>query len=290
MRILAIATATLLIATASPVGQTRPGGQDFGVPAAAGVVVSATDVASDIGAAILSRGGNAVDAAVATALALAVTYPFAGNIGGGGFMIVRTPDGRATAFDYREKAPLKATPTMYLNEKGEIDRSLTAAGYLAPGVPGTVRGMALAHQRFGKLPWRDVVQPAVEVASNGFLIPASLARGLNSEVRGAMSRFPASVDAYGARRRPVESGRSPLAAGSGENPQRHLRESGRVLHRLDCRPHCRRHGEQRRPDFARGSGGLQSRRARASQGHVPGLRHRFDAAAELGRHGAPSKR
>jgi len=171
-------------------------GPDLGVPAPAGVVVSASDVASDIGAAILTKGGNAVDAAVATAFALAVTHPFAGNIGGGGFMVVRTPDGKATTFDYREKAPLKSTPTMYLNAKGDIDISLTNAGYLAPGVPGTVRGMALAHSRFGKLPWHDVVQPAVDIAANGFVISGSLARGLNSEIRGAMSRFPASVAAY----------------------------------------------------------------------------------------------
>ena len=197
MRLPAIIVAALVIATASPTGQTSAGGPEFGVPAPTGVVVSATDIASDIGAAILSKGGNAVDAAVATAFALAVTYPFAGNIGGGGFMVVRTPDGKATTFDYRERAPLKSTPTMYLDEKGEIVRALTAAGYLAPGVPGTVRGMALAHQRFGKLPWRDLVQPSVEIAANGFLMPASLARGLNGEVRGAMRNFPASVDAYG---------------------------------------------------------------------------------------------
>ncbi|HEX5070856.1 MAG TPA: gamma-glutamyltransferase [Vicinamibacterales bacterium] len=170
---------------------------DLGVQAPAGIVVSASDVASDIGAAILTQGGNAVDAAVATAFALAVTHPFAGNIGGGGFMVVRMPDGKATTFDYREKAPLKSTPTMYLNAKGDIDISLTNAGYLAPGVPGTVRGMALAHSRFGKLPWHDVVQPAVDIAANGFVMSASLARGLNGEIRGAMSRFPASVAAYG---------------------------------------------------------------------------------------------
>ena len=191
---------SLLVLSVAPFGQQAPAAPnpaDLGVLAPAGVVVSATEVSSDIGAEILSRGGNAVDAAVATAFALAVTFPVAGNIGGGGFMVVRTPDGKATTFDYRERAPLKATPTMYLNEKGEIDRTLTAAGYLAPGVPGTVRGMALAHQRFGKLPWRDVVQPSVEIASRGFLMPASLARSLNTELRGAMSRFPASVDAYG---------------------------------------------------------------------------------------------
>src|SRR5688572_25463077 len=104
---------------------------DLGVAAKDGVVVSSSDFASDIGAAILARGGTAVDAAVATAFAMAVTYPFAGNIGGGGFMIVRQPDGSATTFDFREKAPGKSTPTMYLDAQGNINRSLTAAGYLA---------------------------------------------------------------------------------------------------------------------------------------------------------------
>ncbi len=205
MRTLFIAALALLLVPALPAGRTaqvNPGqtagmSPDLGVAAPAGVVVSASDVASDIGAAILTKGGNAVDAAVATAFALAVTHPFAGNIGGGGFMVVRTPDGKTTTFDYREKAPLKSTPTMYLNDKGDIDIRLTNAGYLAPGVPGTVRGMALAHQRFGKLPWRDVVMPAVEIASSGFVISASLARGLNGEIRGAMKAFPASVEAYG---------------------------------------------------------------------------------------------
>ena len=138
-----------------------------------------------------------MDAAVATAFALAVTHPTAGNIGGGGFMIVRTPDGRATTFDYREKAPGKATPTMYLGADGNIDRSLTARGYLAPGVPGTVRGMAMAHAKFGKLPWKQVVTPAADLAGKGWLMSGTLARGLNSEVAGSMKAFPASVAAYG---------------------------------------------------------------------------------------------
>src|SRR6188768_4289994 len=182
----ALAAFVVILVALIPAGpRTAP---DLGVPAREGVVVCTSAPACDAGASILARGGDAVDAAVATAFALAVTHPSAGNIGGGGFMIVRAPDGKATAFDYRERAPLKSTPTMYLNAKGEIDRSLTAAGYLAPGVPGTVRGMALAHQRFGKLPWRDVVQPAVEIASRGFLLPSSTARSLNTEVRGAMSR------------------------------------------------------------------------------------------------------
>ena len=201
MRTPALIALTLLAVHAAapggPVAAQRMPQPDFGVSSRSGVVVSATGVASDVGAAILARGGNAVDAAVATAMALAVTHPTAGNLGGGGFMIVRTPDGRATTFDYREKAPGQSTPTMYVGKDGNIDRSLTAAGYLAPGVPGTVRGMAMAHAKFGKLPWRDVVVPAAEVAAKGFMVTASLARGLNSELNGAMRRFPASVAAYG---------------------------------------------------------------------------------------------
>lgn len=169
---------------------------ELGVPAKDGVVVSSSDLASDIGAAVLARGGTAVDAAVATAFAMAVTYPTAGNIGGGGFMIVRTEEGSATTFDYREKAPGKSTPNMYLDAKGEINRSLTAAGYLAPGVPGTVRGMALAHRRFGKLLWKDVVMPAANLARGGFPVSASLANGLNREVAGPMKAFKGSVSAY----------------------------------------------------------------------------------------------
>lgn len=171
--------------------------QTEAVASTTGLVVSWSSHASDVGAEILSRGGNAVDAAVATAFALAVTHPSAGNIGGGGFMIVRTAKGDATSFDYREKAPLKATPTMYLDASGKINRSLTSAGYLAPGVPGTVRGLALAHEKFGKLPWKDVVLPSVKLADEGFALHDSLARGLNTQLEGEMGKFPASVAAYG---------------------------------------------------------------------------------------------
>ena len=125
--------------------------EDLGVPSRDGLVVCVSAPSCDAGAGALASGGNAVDAAVATAFALAVTHPSAGNIGGGGFMIVRTAAGQITTFDYREKAPLKSTRTMYLGADGRIDRSLTAAGYLASGVPGTVRGLELAHKRIVKL-------------------------------------------------------------------------------------------------------------------------------------------
>jgi gamma-glutamyltranspeptidase/glutathione hydrolase len=169
---------------------------DLGVPSPEGLVVCVSAPACDAGASVLAQGGNAVDAAVATAFALAVTHPSAGNIGGGGFMIVRTPSGAVTAFDYRERAPLKATRTMYVGADGKIDRSLTQSGYVAPGVPGTVRGLELAHRKFGKLRWKDVVMPSVALGE-GFAISASLARGLNREIQGPMAKFPSSIAAFG---------------------------------------------------------------------------------------------
>ena len=166
------------------------------MPSDAGLVVCASAPACDAGAAVLARGGNAVDAAVATGFALAVTHPTAGNIGGGGFMVIRTASGQTTTFDFREKAPLASTPTMYLDAAGNIDRKLTDAGYLAPGVPGTVRGFEAAHKKFGKLSWKDVVMPGVQLAEGGFPLSAALARSLNTELK-RMTAFPASVAAYG---------------------------------------------------------------------------------------------
>src|SRR5687768_13877273 len=168
------------------------------VASTTGMVICSSDVACDVGARVLARGGNAVDAAVATAFAMAVTYPAAGNIGGGGFMIVKGGASRGvTAFDFRERAPLRSTPTMYLDSANNIDRRLTATGHLAPGVPGTVRGLELAHRKHGKLPWREVVTPAAQLAELGFALSDALARSLNREVSRNMTPYPASVAAYG---------------------------------------------------------------------------------------------
>jgi gamma-glutamyltranspeptidase/glutathione hydrolase len=169
---------------------------DEGVSSKNGLVVCTSAPACDAGAAVLSKGGSAVDAAVATAFALAVTHPSAGNIGGGGFMVVRSASGAVTTFDYREKAPQNSTRQMYMRD-GKVDMSLTNQGYLAPGVPGTVRGLALAHRKFGRLPWKDVVMPAVQLAEDGFVLSDGLARSLNSQLSGTMGKFPASAEAYG---------------------------------------------------------------------------------------------
>jgi gamma-glutamyltranspeptidase/glutathione hydrolase len=168
---------------------------DLGVASRDGLVVCTSSPACDAGASVLARGGNAVDGAVATAFALAVTHPSAGNIGGGGFMMIRSTSGDIVGVDYREKAPLKSTRTMYLNPDGTS--AWSSSGYMAPGVPGTVRGLELAHKRFGKLPWKDVVMPAVELAEKGFAVSSGLARGLNAQISGPMAKFPSSVAAYG---------------------------------------------------------------------------------------------
>ncbi len=166
------------------------------VSSTSGVVVSAHHLASEVGAAILAQGGNAVDAAVATAFALAVTHPSAGNIGGGGFMVIRLADGTATTIDYREKAPLAATATMYLNADGTRAEAATDSGWRAVGVPGTVAGLAMAHGKFGTLPWRDVVQPAAELAARGFVLSEALAQELNGVLEWIFKPFPSSVATY----------------------------------------------------------------------------------------------
>ncbi|HZT80295.1 MAG TPA: gamma-glutamyltransferase [Gemmataceae bacterium] len=154
-----------------------------GVEARNGMVVSVSAPASEVGLDILKKGGNAVDAAVATAFALAVTYPAAGNIGGGGFMLVYPAGkGEPVVIEYRETAPAAATKTMFRKDD-------TWYSHKAVGVPGTVRGMALAHQKFGKLPWKDVVMPAVKLADEGFIMDGALASSLNWIV-SASADFP----------------------------------------------------------------------------------------------------
>ena len=138
-----------------------------------GVVVAVSAPATDAGVEILKDGGNAVDAAVATALALAVTHPAAGNIGGGGFMMIRPPNGEPTVIDYREVAPAAATRDMFV-------KSSEHHNHLVVGVPGTLRGLEMAHKKFGKLPWSRVAVPAIRLASEGFLLDAHHAKSLNA--------------------------------------------------------------------------------------------------------------
>lgn len=144
-----------------------------------GMVASAHPEASQVGLNILKAGGNAVDAAVAVQFALAVVYPGAGNIGGGGFMVYRGNDGKAYTLDYREKAPGQASQNMYLDSLGNVRPGLSITGHLASGVPGSVDGMSEAHKRFGKLSWAQVLQPAIDLAAKGFALTERDAVGLN---------------------------------------------------------------------------------------------------------------
>ena len=182
---LRLLTAVAVLATAAPAAA--------GVPARArnGMVASQNFVASQVGVEVLWDGGNAVDAAVATAFALAVTHPSAGNIGGGGFLIYRPPKGTPVAYDFRETAPAGSSPTMFLKD-GLYDEDRHHNSHLSVGVPGTVAGLHMAWKAYGKLPWRRLVAPAVTLARDGIMVTDGLARSLK-EVLPEMKKYPASV-------------------------------------------------------------------------------------------------
>ena len=143
------------------------------------MVVSAHPLASEIGLQIIKNGGNAVDAAVAVQFALAVVYPSAGNIGGGGFFVYRSNGGECSTLDFREKAPLNAQRDMYLDTLGNVVDNLSLIGHLAVGVPGTVDGMVTIHEKYGRLSWEKVIQPSIDLANNGFVLTEKQARNLN---------------------------------------------------------------------------------------------------------------
>ena len=196
----------LLLAVPAPVlGQGVVRGEPGAtVEAAGGMVVSEHPEASRAGAEVLAAGGNAVDAAIATGLALAVTHPSAGNIGGGGFMVIRFPDGATTALDFREKAPLAAYPGMWM-EDGEYSSVRHHYSHLAVGVPGTVAGFDKAHRLFGTTEWDALVEPAVALARDGFTLSERLAESLAGMVR-RFERYPATVDAFSRGGVPYEAG------------------------------------------------------------------------------------
>lgn len=143
------------------------------------MVVTAHPMASHVGKEILAKGGNAVDAAVAVQFSLAVVFPFAGNIGGGGFMVYRDKDGNSNTLDFREMAPAKASRDMYLDSANNVIKDLSIRGHLAVGVPGSVDGMIVAHAKYGSLPWADLVQPSINLATLGFPVTKREADGFN---------------------------------------------------------------------------------------------------------------
>src|SRR6185436_16222847 len=167
-----------------------------------GMVASQNEIASRIGADVIRDGGSAVDAAVATALALAVVHPTAGNIGGGGFIVYRPAKGEPVAYDFREVAPAKASPTMFMKD-GQYSAELHHNSYLAVGVPGTVAGLHLAWKEQGKLPWKRLVEPAVALARDGFAVSDGLARSL-AQAQRTMAKYPASVAQFTKNGTPYE--------------------------------------------------------------------------------------
>ena len=160
------------------------------VPARHAMVVTVEPHATEAGVKILQAGGNAVDAAVAVGFALAVTHPSAGNLGGGGFLLVRLAGGETNFIDFRECAPAKASRDMYLDSRNQPTRD-SQTGYRASGVPGTVRGLEFAHRKYGRKPWAEVMEPAIRLALSGFPVSSALARSLENS-RQLLERFPES--------------------------------------------------------------------------------------------------
>ena len=160
-----------------------------------GMVVSTDRIASEVGVQILKKGGNAIDAAVATGFALAVVHPAAGNIGGGGFMVIRFADGSTTAIDYREKAPLAPHEKMYLDENGELIKGLNHNSYFAIGVPGTVAGLTLALEKYGTMKLKDVIKPAIKLAEKGFPVSYAFHRDLVAN-KERFEKYPASAKKF----------------------------------------------------------------------------------------------
>ena len=170
-----------------------------------GMVASVSEIASQVGVDVLKRGGNAVDAAVAVGLALAVVWPSAGNLGGGGFMVIRQANGKATAIDYREMAPAAAHRNVYLDDKGEYINESSTYGHAAAGVPGTVAGLAYALEKYGTMKWADVAEPARRLAAEGFPVWYQLERSLKGGSRG-LSRYPETKRIFLRDDKPYETG------------------------------------------------------------------------------------
>jgi gamma-glutamyltranspeptidase/glutathione hydrolase len=195
MLIIAVVCAALSITT---------GATSVPVRAQKGMVASQNELASKIGADVIKDGGTAIDAAVATAFALAVVHPTAGNIGGGGFIVYRPAKGDPVAYDFREVAPAKASATMFLKD-GKYSSEMHHSSHLAVGVPGTVAGLHLAWKDQGKLPWKRLVEPAVALARDGFTVSDGLSRSLRSAQR-QMQKYPASVAQFTKNGTPYEAG------------------------------------------------------------------------------------
>src|SRR5688500_16954732 len=193
----------LLIATIAISSLTLQAGS---VPQRArlGMVITQSDIASQVGFEVIKNGGNAIDAVVATGLALAVTHPTAGNIGGGGFIVYRPASGEPAAYDFREVGPSRSSPEMWLTN-GKYDSETHHNSHMAVGVPGTVAGLHLAWKDAGSKPWKDLVQPAIKLARDGFEVPHGLARSLAGQLDD-FQKYPASLAQFSKNGKPYEAG------------------------------------------------------------------------------------
>jgi gamma-glutamyltranspeptidase/glutathione hydrolase len=198
VRVIVATAATVFLITGSPGASSVP------TRARGAMVVSQNAIASRVGADVLAEGGSAIDATVATAFALAVVHPSAGNIGGGGFIVYRPAKGEPAAYDFREQAPAKASATMFMKD-GKYDEEAHHNSHIAVGVPGTVAGLHLAWTEHGRLPWKRLVAPAVSLARDGFVLSEGLARSIR-DVLPAMQKYPASVAQFSKKGVPYEAG------------------------------------------------------------------------------------
>jgi gamma-glutamyltranspeptidase / glutathione hydrolase len=194
------------------------------VAAERGMVVTAQHLATEVGVDILKHGGNAIDAAVAVGYALAVVYPAAGNLGGGGFMTIWFADGRKTFLDFREKAPRAATRDMFLDKDGNINKGLSTTGWLAVGVPGTVSGLEYAREKFGTMTRTALIDPAIELADAGFTLEQGDVDMLTSATE-ELRRFPATAEIFLNKGQPFSAGQK-LVQGDLAETLRLIREGG----------------------------------------------------------------
>ena len=208
------------------------------------MVVSVHELASRAGVEIMQAGGNAVDAAVATGFALAVVHPQAGNLGGGGFMLVRMADGATHFIDYRQKAPAAATANMYLDAQGNVIENLSLVGYKAIGVLGSVAGLAFAQKKYGKLPLERVMAPAIKIAREGYALAWEDARDLED---ADLARFPSLVASFSVTEN-SSSRETCSGSRSWRRPSSDSRRTRRLLSRRNSAPASGFGSEGRRAD------------------------------------------
>ncbi len=250
-------------------------------------VVAQEPLAADVGAEVLRKGGNAVDAAVAVAFALAVTHPSAGNLGGGGFLLARFADGRSTFIDFRETAPLAASRDMYVGPDGKATGD-SLIGWRAAAVPGTVRGLELAHRKYGSRPWAELIAPAIRLAAEGVVLSYAEARSLCG-ARARLARFDESRRIFlkgGACHEPGEVLKQPELARTLERIARHGArdfyegETARIL-----AEEMKNHGGLITLEDLRGYRAIEREPLERT---LPRLHDPDRAAAELRRHRHPS--